>query len=53
MAEKLEQQARAEIDRLFAVAGWSMQSIAQGNVHAARGVSICEFPLKDRHGVAD
>ena len=31
----------------------SMQSIVQGNVHAARGAGIREFPLKDVHGVAD
>ena len=44
MAEKPEQQARGEIDRQFAVSGWSMQSIAHGNAHAPRGAGISEVP---------
>lgn len=46
MAEKLEERARAEIDRLLAAAGWSVQSMS---IHAARGVAICVIPLKTRH----
>ena len=40
MAEKPEERARAEIDRLLAAAGWSVQSMSEANIHAARGVAI-------------
>ncbi len=53
MAEKPEERARAEIDRLLAAAGWSVQSMSEVNIHAARGVAIREFPLKTGHGFAD
>ena len=53
MAEKPEERARAEIDRLLAAAGWSVQSMSETNIHAARGVAIREFPLKTGHGFAD
>ena len=36
MAEKPEQCARAEIDRLLVVAGWSMQSMSEANAYAGR-----------------
>ena len=53
MAEKPEERARAEIDRLLAAAGWSVQSMSEANIHAARGVAIREFALKTGHGFAD
>ena len=53
MAEKPEERARAEIDRLLAAAGWSVQSMNEANIHAARGVALREFPLKTGHGSAD
>lgn len=40
MADKPEERARAEIDRLLAAAGWSVQSMSEANIHAARGVVI-------------
>ena len=48
-----EQKARAGIDQLLAKAGWTVQSVAEANIHAARGVAIGEFPLKPGHGFAD
>jgi type I restriction enzyme, R subunit len=48
-----EQIARQEIDRLLALAGWSVQDIAVVNLHAAQGVAIREFPLNPGHGFAD
>jgi len=53
VADKPEERARAEIDRLLAAAGWSVQSMSEANIHAARGVAIREFPLKTGHGFAD
>lgn len=48
-----EQEARAEIDRLLAAAGWRVQDAKAANIHASLGVAIREFPLKDGHGFAD
>lgn len=48
-----EQQARAGIDRLLSAAGWSVQDMAHANIHAARGVALCEFPLNTGFGTAD
>ena len=53
MAETPEQRARVEIDRLLEAAGWAVQSVSDVNIHAARGVAIREFPLKEGHGFAD
>lgn len=53
VAEKPEERARAEIDRLLAAAGWSVQSMSEANIHASRGVALREFPLKSGHGFAD
>ncbi len=53
MADKPEQQARAEIDRLLASAGWAVQDVKSANIHAARGVALREFQLKDGFGAAD
>jgi type I restriction enzyme R subunit len=48
-----EQEARAEIDRLLAAAGWRVQDAKAANIHASLGVAIREFPLKEGHGFAD
>ena len=48
-----EASSRQTIDRLLTAAGWSVQDIAQANIHAARGVAIREFPLKSGFGFAD
>ena len=53
MAEKPEELARVEIDKLLAAAGWSVQSVKEANIHSTRGVALCNFPLKDGHGFAD
>jgi type I restriction enzyme R subunit len=53
VAEKPEELARIEIDKLLAAAGWSVQPVKEANIHAARGVALCNFPLKDGHGFAD
>ncbi|WP_018953374.1 DEAD/DEAH box helicase family protein [Thioalkalivibrio sulfidiphilus] len=52
MTPQPEQDARREIDRLLAAAGWSVQDADQASIHAARGVAIREFPLPG-HGFAD
>ena len=52
MTPQPEQDARREIDRLLAGAGWSVQDADQAGIHAARGVAIREFPLPG-HGFAD
>jgi type I restriction enzyme, R subunit len=48
-----EQEARAEIDKLLAAAGWSVQPRDKADLTAAQGVAICEYPLKKGHGFAD
>ncbi|EQD48491.1 type III restriction protein res subunit, partial [mine drainage metagenome] len=48
-----EQAARQTIDALLGAAGWAVQSLAEVNLHAARGVAIREFPLVEGHGTAD
>jgi type I restriction enzyme R subunit len=53
VTDKPEQQARAEIDRLLAAAGWAVQDVKSANIHAARGVALREFQLKDGYGAAD
>ena len=53
MSPTPEQQARTEIDRLLAAAGWSVQDVAQANIHASRGVALREFPLNSGFGFAD
>jgi len=53
VAEKPEELARVEIDKLLAAAGWSVQPAKEANIHAARGVALCNFPLRDGHGFAD
>jgi type I site-specific restriction endonuclease len=36
VADKPEERARAEIDRLLAAAGWSVQSMSEINIHDVR-----------------
>lgn len=48
-----EEQAREEIDRLLAAAGWAVQDVGAANLHAARGVALREFELNVGHGTAD
>ncbi len=51
--EKPEEAARREIDKKLEEAGWQVQRRRQVNIHAARGVAVCEFPLQRGHGYAD
>lgn len=53
MAPKPEQESRTEIDRLLAAAGWAVQDVKAADIHAAAGVALREFPLKDGCGFAD
>jgi len=53
VAEKPEDLARADIDRLLKAAGWAVQPYAEANIHAARGVAICNFTLEKGYGFAD
>jgi type I restriction enzyme R subunit len=48
-----EAQAREQIDRLLAAAGWAVQDVKQANIHAARGVALREFQLNPGFGFAD
>ena len=53
MADKPAERARAEIDRLLSVAGWSVQSMRRSNIYALRGMVIHEFPLNIGSGLSD
>jgi type I restriction enzyme R subunit len=48
-----ENHAREKIDQLLTEAGWLVQDIKDTNIHAGKGVTIREFPLKQGHGFAD
>jgi type I restriction enzyme R subunit len=48
-----EAQARLEIDRQLAQAGWSVQSQDALNLGAGRGVAVREFTLDKPHGRVD
>jgi len=48
-----EARARVEIDRMLNAAGWAVQSAAQVNLKASRGVAVREFALKKPHGRVD
>ena len=41
-----EQKARVEIDDQLGKAGWAVQSYADMDITAARGVAVREFPLE-------
>ena len=43
MAEKPEELARVEIDKLLAEAGWSVETVKEANIHSTRGVTLCNF----------
>jgi type I restriction enzyme, R subunit len=45
--------ARQEIDRLLVAAGWHVCDVKDANIHAARGVAVREFPLKEGFGYVD
>lgn len=53
LAPNPEAQARENIDRLLIAAGWHVCDMSDANIHAARGVAICEFPLDSGYGFAD
>ncbi len=53
MAEKPEDQAREQIDRMLTDAGWAVQDAVKANIHASRGVALRNFSLKPGHGFAD
>ncbi len=53
MSPSPEQEARTEIDRMLAEAGWLVQDVKNVNLHASRGVAIREFPLERGFGFAD
>ncbi len=48
-----EEQARQQIDRLLAAAGWAVQDVKVADIHAARGVAIREVALNPGFGEAD
>ncbi len=48
-----EEQARANIDRLLAQAGWAVQDLASVNPYAGCGVAVREFRLQSGHGTTD
>jgi type I restriction enzyme R subunit len=48
-----EEQARVDIDRLLAAAGWTVADVSKVDIHASRGVAIREFPLNAGFGFAD
>jgi hypothetical protein len=53
MSPTPERQARVEIDRMLAEAGWLVQDLRQVNLLAGRGVALREFQLLPWHGAAD
>ena len=50
MADKPEERARAEIDRLLAAAGWSVQFMSEANIRAARGDPRVPVVKRPPHG---
>jgi type I restriction enzyme, R subunit len=40
-----EELARINIDKQLLSCGWTVQSRAEMNLYAARGVAVCEFQL--------
>jgi type I restriction enzyme R subunit len=48
-----EDQARENIDRMLASAGWEVRNVGDANISASRGLAIRNFPLKTGHGFAD
>jgi len=50
---KPEEVARQSIDSALVDAGWVVQHYPHVNLHASRGVAICEYSLAQGHGFAD
>jgi len=48
-----EDQARENIDRMLANAGWEVRDVSEADISASRGLAIRNFPLKSGHGFAD
>jgi type I restriction enzyme, R subunit len=48
-----EARARQTIDALLMQAGWHVCNMADANIHTARGVALCGFPLNPGYGFAD
>jgi type I restriction enzyme R subunit len=48
-----EDQARENIDRMLAQAGWAVFNQNDANISAAKGVAIRNFTLNSGHGFAD
>jgi type I restriction enzyme R subunit len=48
-----EDQARENIDRMLASAGWEVRNLSEANISASRGLAIRNFPLRTGHGFAD
>lgn len=40
-----EEQARVVIDAMLVASGWLVQDRSELNLHAGRGIAVCEFPL--------
>ena len=53
MPETPEQKARREIDADLAAAGWLVQSRAELDITAGRGIAVREFQMKPDFGFAD
>jgi type I restriction enzyme R subunit len=51
MSPTPEQQARVQIDRALAAAGWIIQDRAAINLAAAPGVTVREFKMALGHGL--
>jgi hypothetical protein len=49
----LDGRARQNIDKLLTDAGWTVQNKREDILSAARGVAVCEFPMKSGHGEAN
>ena len=48
-----EDQARENIDRMLANAGWEVRNLSEVDISVFRGLVIRNFPLKSGHGFAD
>jgi hypothetical protein len=44
-----EDQARENIDRMLASAGWEVRNLSDADISAFRGLTIRNFPLKTGH----
>jgi len=53
MPDTPEQVARADIDAKLVAAGWQVQLRDDVDLTVARGIAVCEFPMKRGFGAAD